>query len=162
MDVNLNESTNKSLESLKNLKKKLNITELRANSIEELIEKLDELNEEEEGIYLNKELTKSLIIELLEVCDVEEIYLPVSKYNRTNKKILEALSEIGITVKPLTTEKGRPTTKKQIIKKKMEDGKNPKEIAISTGINLKTVEYHYYKLKKEIKNKITNNKGIDK
>ncbi|MBP2143160.1 hypothetical protein J2127_000301 [Methanococcus voltae] len=147
MDVNLSESTNTNLESLKNLKKKLNVTELRAKSIEELVDRLDELNEEEEGIYLNKELTKSLIIELLEVCDVEEIYLPVSKYNRTNKKILEALGEIGITVKPLMTEKGRPTTKKGIIKKQMEEGKTPKEIASTTGINLKTVEYHYYKLK---------------
>ncbi|WP_048187564.1 hypothetical protein [Methanococcus voltae] len=124
--------------------------ELRADSIEDLIDKLDELNDEEEGIYINKELTKSLIIELLEVCEVEEIYLPVSKYKRTNKKILEALEEIGITVKPLKTATGRPTNNKTIIKQHMEQSKTPKEIAKITGINLKTIEYHYYKLKKSM------------
>jgi hypothetical protein len=118
---------------------------IRGRSYKELIEKIRELGTDVEEIYLNKELSKNLIIEILENCEVKTIYLPESRYKRTNKKILDTLKEIGVEVKCIKGKCGRPTNKKEIIAKYLD--KSPEEISKITGINLKTVEYHYYKLK---------------
>ncbi|ABR55232.1 conserved hypothetical protein [Methanococcus vannielii SB] len=121
---------------------------LRGKSFEEFARKIEFLNSEEDTIYINKELTKNLIIELLERCEVKTILLPESKFKRTNKKIIGALKEIGIEIESIKPITGRPTNKREIIKKYMQ--KNPKEISEITKIPIKTVEYHYYKLKNSL------------
>ncbi|XRO75751.1 hypothetical protein ACO3TA_02495 [Methanocaldococcus sp. 28A] len=121
---------------------------LRAKTKDELIEKIKELGEEDE-IYINLELNRDVAIALLENCEPKKVYLPKSKYKRSSKKIIKALEGVGVEVIPIEAKTGRPTDVDEIIKKYLD--KKPKEIAEITGINLKTVEYHYYKLKKEKK-----------
>ena len=125
--------------------------ELRGKSVEDIMKKLKNIDiEDEERIYINTELSKDLIIYLLENSNVDTIYLPISKYNRTNKKLIRALENIGLSVKPIKVKTGRPSKNEDIIANHLD--KKPQEISKITGINLKTVEYHYYKLKKNKKN----------
>ena len=121
---------------------------LRAKTKEELIEKIKNCENEEE-IYINLELNRDVAIALLENCEPKKIYLPKSKYKRSSKKIIKALEGVDVEVIPIKPKTGRPTNVDKIIKKYLD--KTPKEIAEITGINLKTVEYHYYKLKKKEK-----------
>ncbi|HIQ31948.1 MAG TPA: hypothetical protein EYH55_00485 [Methanothermococcus okinawensis] len=126
--------------------------EVRGKSPQEIIEKLKNMDlGDEKEIYINTELSKDLIIYLLENTNINTIYLPPSKYRRTKKKLIEALKEIGLTVKPLKVRVGRPSKVREIVAKYMD--KKPWEIAQITGLNIKTVEYHYYKLRKEMKEK---------
>ena len=120
--------------------------ELRGKSTKELIEKVKNTDfGDEKEIYINTELSKNLVIDILENSNNEKIYLPEWKDRRTNKKLIEALEGIGLEVKPVKAKTGRPSKNEEIISKYL--GKHPKEISKITGINLKTVEYHYYKLK---------------
>ncbi len=121
---------------------------LRAKTKEELIEKIKECDSEDE-VYINLELDRDVAIALLESCEPKKIYLPKSKYKRSSKKIIKALEGVDVKVIPIEPKTGRPTNVDKIIKKYLD--KKPKEIAEITGINLKTVEYHYYKLKKREK-----------
>ena len=121
---------------------------LRAKTKEELIEKIKNCENEEE-IYINLELNRDVAIALLENCEPKKIYLPKSKYKRSSKKIIKALEGVDVEVIPIKPKTGRPTNVDKIVKKYLD--KTPKEIAEITGINLKTVEYHYYKLKKKEK-----------
>jgi hypothetical protein len=121
---------------------------LRAKTKEELIEKIKNCENEEE-IYINLELNRDVAIALLENCEPKKIYLPKSKYKRSSKKIIKALEGVDVEVIPIKPKTGRPTNVDKIVKKYLD--KTPKEIAEITGINIKTVEYHYYKLKKKEK-----------
>ncbi|HIP16805.1 MAG TPA: hypothetical protein EYG76_00675 [Methanothermococcus okinawensis] len=123
--------------------------ELRGKSIKDIMEKLRNIDiKNEERIYINTELSKDLIIYLLENSNVDTIYLPISKYNRTNKKLIKALEDIGLNVEPLKVKTGRPSKNEDIVANHLD--KKPLEISKITGINPKTVEYHYYKLKNKI------------
>ncbi|ADG13854.1 conserved hypothetical protein [Methanocaldococcus infernus ME] len=122
--------------------------EIRGKNKEEILKKIESLGEHEE-IYINKELDRDIAIALLENVEPSKIYIPISKYKRSSKKILKALEKIGVEVIPIKAKVGKPTNIDKIIKKYLD--KKPKEIAELTGINLKTVEYHYYKLKKREK-----------
>ncbi|ENN96600.1 hypothetical protein J422_01328 [Methanocaldococcus villosus KIN24-T80] len=104
---------------------------------------------QEDEIYINLELDRDVAIALLENIDPKKIYLPESKYKRTSKKIIKALNGVGVEVIAVKPKTGRPTNIDEIIKKYLH--LKPKEIAEKTGINLKTVEYHYYKLKRAVK-----------
>ena len=132
--------------------------EVRGKSPKEIIEKLKkmELGGEDE-IYINTELSKDLIIYLLENSNVNTIYLPPSKYRRTKKKLINALKEIGLTVKSLKVRVGRPSKNREIVTRYMD--KKPWEISRITGLNLKTVEYHYYKIKNDSEYKDRKNKN---
>ncbi|WP_456472098.1 hypothetical protein [Methanocaldococcus sp.] len=122
--------------------------ELRGKSKEEIIEKIKEAEEDEE-VYINKELDRDIAIALLESVEPSKIYIPISKYKRSPKKVIKALEKIGVKVIPIKAKTGRPTNVDKIIKKYLD--KKPEEIAKITGLNIKTVEYHYYKLKKREK-----------
>ncbi|CAB3288767.1 conserved protein of unknown function [Methanocaldococcus lauensis] len=122
--------------------------ELRAKTKEELIEKIKNCENVDE-IYINLELDRDVAIALLENCEPKKIYLPKSKYKRSSKKIIKALEGVDVEVIPISPKTGRPTNVDKIVKKYLD--KKPEEIAKITGLNLKTVEYHYYKLKKSIK-----------
>jgi len=122
--------------------------EVRGKSPKEVIEKLENMDlKGEDEIYINTELSKDLIIYLLENTNINTIYLPPSKYKRTKEKLINALKEIGLTVKPLKVRVGRPSKNREIVAKYMD--KKPREISKITGLNLKTVEYHYYKIRNE-------------
>ena len=70
----------------------------------------------------------------------------ITSYSIHYTKLYE--KEIGVCIESVKPVTGRPTDKKEIIKRYIE--KTPKEISEITEIPLKTVEYHYYKLKKII------------
>ena len=129
--------------------------EIRGKSPKEVIEKLKNMDlGDEKEIYINTELSKDLIIYLLENTEVSTIYLPPSKYRRTKKKLIKALKEIGLTVKPLKVRVGRPSKNREIVARYI--NMKPWEISKITGLNLKTVEYYYYKIRKEDKERIDN------
>ncbi len=96
-------------------------------------------------VYINEPLTSRKIIEVLEKNpDLKEITCPISLYNRTSPKYLEALKKLGIEVKPVKR-MGRPRkyTEKDVkrIRRLLREGKTPKQIAGITRIPLKTVYY---------------------
>ena len=122
--------------------------EVRGKSPKDILEKLKKMDlSEDDEIYINTELSKDLIIYLLENSNINTIYLPPSKYRRTRKKLINALREIGLTVKPLKVRVGRPSKNREIVAKYID--KKPWEISKITGLNIKTVEYHYYKIRRE-------------
>ncbi|NPA62292.1 MAG: DUF1699 family protein [Methanococci archaeon] len=118
---------------------------LIAKNKEELIEKIKNCGFEDE-IYINLELDRDIAIALLEHCEPKKIFIPKSKYARSSKKVIKALKGVDVEVIPIKAKTGRPTNIDKIIKKYLD--KKPKEISEITGINIKTVEYHYYKLRK--------------
>lgn len=123
---------------------------VRGKSIKDIIEKISEMdeNEDEKEIYINTELTKDLAILIIEKFDVNKIYLPESRYKRTNKKLIKLLKEVAdVSVEKYNMGVGRPSKYKEKIRENLD--KTPEEISKKTGINKKTVEYHYYKLKKQ-------------
>ncbi len=112
---------------------------------EEILKKIEE-SEPDEEVYINKEIDRDIAISLLDNIEPKIIYIPISKYKRTSKRILKALEGVGIKIKAVKPKTGRPTNVDKIIKKYLH--LKPEEIAKKTGLNIKTVEYHYYKLKK--------------
>ncbi|WP_423792928.1 hypothetical protein ACPB8Q_01615 [Methanocaldococcus indicus] len=114
---------------------------------EDILKKIEEIGHVDE-IYINREIDRDIAIALLEYVEPKKIYLPESKYKRTSKKILKALEGVGIEIIKIKPKTGRPTNIDKIIKKYIH--LKPKEIAEKTGLNLKTVEYHYYKLRKNL------------
>ncbi|MEN4018887.1 MAG: helix-turn-helix domain-containing protein [Methanobacterium sp.] len=96
-------------------------------------------------IYVNKPLSSQVIMELLDKYpDLKKIKSPQSLYIRTSKKYLDALSELGIEVEPVT-KRGRPKKYGAKEARKIHDmlmeGFIPKEISQKLDIPLKTVYY---------------------
>ncbi len=95
-------------------------------------------------VHVSQQLSSSKIMELLDKNpDLERIKCPRSIYLRTSKKYLDALSELGIEVEPVT-QMGRPKKYKkepEIIQKLLDDGKTPDEVAEILNIPVKTVYY---------------------
>jgi hypothetical protein len=119
-----------------------------------------------EKVYINQPLTSRKIMEVLEKYpDLKKITCPVSLYERTSPKYLDALKELGIEVEPVAY-KGRPKKyyEKDIfmIKSLLKDGKTPKEISQKMEIPLKSVYYlnKDLKLKKGRKSKYNKDKHL--
>jgi len=95
-------------------------------------------------VYVSEQLSSRKIMELLDKYpDLEKIRCPQSLYLRISKKYLEALSELGIEVEPVT-KIGRPkkyTEESEDVQKLLDEGKSPKEISEILKISLKTVYY---------------------
>ena len=99
----------------------------------------------DQEIYVKKALSSHVIMEILDnYPDLRKIKTPKSLYNRTSKKYLDALSELGIEVEPVI-KRGRPkkygTNEVEIIHRMLNDGLTPKEIAEKLNMPLKTVYY---------------------
>ena len=96
-------------------------------------------------VYVNEPLSSRKIIELLEEHPhLKKITCPKSLYLRTSQKYIDALSQLGVEVEPLTR-RGRPKryTESDVenIKKMLKKGASPQEISDSLHIPLKTVYY---------------------
>lgn len=120
----------------------------------------------EDIIHVNEPLTSRKIMELLETYpDLKKITCPVSLYNRTSPKYLEALEELGITVEARAG-KGRPKKYSDkdafLIKKMLNEGRSPKEISQEMQIPVKSVYYlnKDSKLKRGRKSKYSKNMYI--
>lgn len=96
-------------------------------------------------IYVNKPLSFSLIMELLDQHpDLKKISCPPSLYSRISPKYLEALNELGVTVVSIE-KKGRPKKYDEKdahkIQHLLKSGITPREISERLDIPLKTVYY---------------------
>ena len=99
----------------------------------------------DQEIYVKKALSSHVIMEILEKYpELKKIKTPKSLYNRTSKKYLKALYELGIDVEPVI-KRGRPkkygTNDVNEIHNMLDDGLNPKDIAVKLDMPLKTVYY---------------------
>jgi hypothetical protein len=99
----------------------------------------------DEIIYVNQQLSSKVIMELLDKHpNVKKIQCPPSLYQRTSKKYLDALQQLGIQVEAVE-KKGRPPKYKEEDTQKVQDmikkGFSPKDISEKLGIPSKSVYY---------------------
>lgn len=121
--------------------------EIKARNNTELIKKLQEkLCPEVTEVYINLRPTKEIVVRILENApNVRKISCPPSLYPKVSKKIINALSQIGVQLVPEGYPRGRPRKyDERTIRKIMEmlsSGKGVREISSSLGIPLRTVYY---------------------
>ena len=102
-------------------------------------------NTVKEEIYVNKPLSFSRIMELLEEYPhLKKITIPTSLFARISPKYLQALEELGVTVVSIE-KKGRPKKYSEKDTHKVHDllksGYSPREISENLNIPLKTIYY---------------------
>lgn len=121
--------------------------EVKAKNNFELLKKLDEsLNEEVTEVYINLRPTKEIIVHILEKApNVRKISCPPSLYPKVSRRIVHALSQLGVELVPERFPRGRPRkydekTVKQILMM-IRSGKGPKEVSWALNIPLRTVYY---------------------
>ncbi|HII68135.1 MAG TPA: DUF1699 family protein [Thermococcaceae archaeon] len=121
--------------------------EIKARNNEELLKKIDErLDGEVTEVYINLRPTKIILVKILERApNVKIIECPSSLYPKVSKKIIRALSQMGIKLVPANHSRGRPKKYdgaiiKQI-KELVREGKTPKEVSQELNIPLRTVYY---------------------
>ncbi len=124
---------------------------LRSSQKDILIEEINKkLNENTKKVHLSVRPTINILASILTAApNVEVITCPPSLYERTPKKIKEALKKIGIRFEPLLLTPGRPRShpnwKIEKVYELEKKGYSAKEISEKLGIPLTTV---YYYLKK--------------
>ncbi len=121
--------------------------EVKAKNNTELLRKLDRaLTEDVTEIYINLRPTKEILVHILERApNVRRISCPPSLYPKVSKKIIHALSQMGIQLVPEGYPRGRPRkydeeTVRAVIRL-IEQGIPPKDISSRMGIPLRTVYY---------------------
>jgi hypothetical protein len=125
--------------------------EVKAHNNADLLRKLDSvLNEDVTEVYINLRPTKEILVHILERApNVRRISCPPSLYPKVSKKIIRALSQMGIELVPEGYPRGRPRKYDEATLRRVREmvlrGHSPKEVSVLTGIPLRTV---YYMLKK--------------
>ncbi|WP_010478698.1 DUF1699 family protein [Thermococcus zilligii] len=121
--------------------------EVKAKNNGELLRKLDKsLNENVTEVYINLRPTKEIVVHILERAPgVRRISCPPSLYPKVSRRIISALSQLGVELVPEGHPRGRPRkysgeTVKTVLEM-FSSGKEPREISRSLGIPLRTV-YH--------------------
>ncbi|WP_456366187.1 DUF1699 family protein [Thermococcus sp.] len=121
--------------------------EIKARDNFELLRKIDEsLDEGVMEVYINRRPTKEIVVHILERApNVRRISCPPSLYPKVSKKIVDALSKVGVELVPEGYPRGRPRKygKKTLdeIENLLRQGKGPKEISKRLKIPLRTVYY---------------------
>ncbi|USG99568.1 DUF1699 family protein [Thermococcus argininiproducens] len=121
--------------------------EIKARNNEELLRKIDEmLSRDATEVYINLRPTKIILVKILEKApNVKVIKCPPSLYPKVSKKIVKALSQMGIELVPANHSRGRPkkydVSTLKLIEELIKKGKTPKEISEELGIPLRTVYY---------------------
>ncbi|AFL96114.1 hypothetical protein CL1_1919 [Thermococcus cleftensis] len=121
--------------------------EIKARNNAELIRKLNEaLNEEVTEVYINLRPTKEILVRILERApNVRKISCPPSLYPKVSKKIISALSQMGIELVPEGYPRGRPRKYDEETIRRVRElvkvGVPAKEISARMGIPLRTVYY---------------------
>jgi len=121
--------------------------EIKAKNNAELLKKLDgALNGEVTEVYVNLRPTKEILVRILERApNVRKISCPPSLYPKVSKKIIHALSQMGIQLLPEGYPRGRPRKYGEEtitwLYSLAREGVPPKEISRRTGIPLRTVYY---------------------
>ncbi len=121
--------------------------EVKAKNNAELLKKLEGvLNVDVTEVYINLRPTKEILVWILERApNVRRISCPPSLYPKVSKKIIHALSQMGIQLLPEGYPRGRPRKYGEETIKRLyslaREGVPPKEISRRTGIPLRTVYY---------------------
>lgn len=121
--------------------------EVKAKNNAELLRKLDEsLSEDVTEVYINLRPTKEILVHILERApNVRRISCPPSLYPKVSKKIIQALSQMGIQLVPEGYPRGRPRKYDEktvtAVMTLIQQGVPPKEISSRMGIPLRTVYY---------------------
>jgi hypothetical protein len=126
--------------------------EVKAKNNFELLKRLDEsLHDGVTEVYVNLRPTKEIVVHILERApNVRRISCPPSLYPKVSKKVINALSQIGVELVPEGCPRGRPRkydeeTVRQV-QELLRQGTPAKEISQNLGIPLRTV---YYLVEKE-------------
>jgi len=121
--------------------------EVKAKNNFELLRKLDEdLHDGVTEVYVNLRPTKEIVVHILERApNVRRISCPPSLYPKVSKKVISALSQLGVELVPEGYPRGRPKkyderTVKQV-RELLKRGMPAKEVSRSLGIPLRTVYY---------------------
>ncbi|MDV3104382.1 DUF1699 family protein [Thermococcus waiotapuensis] len=121
--------------------------EVKAKNNGELLRKLDKsLNENVTEVYINLRPTKEIVVHILERAPgVRRISCPPSLYPKVSRRIISALSQLGVELVPERFPRGRPKKyDERIVEKVIEmtkRGTPMREISERLGIPLRTVYY---------------------
>ena len=121
--------------------------EVKAKNNAELLKKLDSaLNGNVTEVYINLRPTKEILVWILERApNVRTISCPPSLYPKVSKRIIHALSQMGIQLLPEGYPRGRPRKYGEEtvrwLRSLAKSGVPPKEISRRTRIPLRTVYY---------------------
>jgi len=128
--------------------------EVKARDNSELIRKLQKmLGPEVTEVYINLRPTKEIVVRILEYApNVQKISCPPSLYPKVSKKIIDALSQIGVQLVPEGYPRGRPKKYDEktvkLVREMADMGVPMREISERLGIPLRTV---YYIVEKQVK-----------
>jgi hypothetical protein len=117
-----------------------------AKTYDELLSKLGQLDESVTEVYVNLRPTKEVVVKILENApNVRRISCPPSLYPKVSKRVIYALSQLGIELVPEERPRGRPRKYDEktvkLVRELAEKGVPMREISSRLGIPLRTVYY---------------------
>ncbi|WP_457742669.1 DUF1699 family protein [Thermococcus sp.] len=123
-----------------------------AKTYDELLRKLSGLDENVTEVYVSLRPTKEVVVKILENApNVKRISCPPSLYPKVSKRVIYALSQLGVELVPEERPRGRPRKYDEKTVKLVHDmarkGIPMKEISERLGIPLRTVYYMVKELK---------------
>ena len=124
-----------------------------AKTYDELLRKLSELDEDVTEVYVSLRPTKEVVVKILENApNVKRISCPPSLYPKVSKRVIYALSQLGIELVPENRPRGRPRKYDEktvkLVRELAKKGVPMREISERLGIPLRTV---YYMASKQVK-----------
>ncbi|WP_456420554.1 DUF1699 family protein [Thermococcus sp.] len=117
-----------------------------AKTYDELLRKLSNLDEKVTEVYVSLRPTKEVVVKILENApNVKKISCPPSLYPKVSKRVIYALSQLGIELVPESYPRGRPRKYDEktvkLVRELAEKGVPMREISARLGIPLRTVYY---------------------
>ncbi len=124
---------------------------IKCNDKEELFEKLEEIEGNEEEIYISLRPTQEITEEILERAEtLKKLKCPESLYYQVGEKVAKKLKDQGVQLEPGDFSPGRPKKYSEEEIERMlelrEKGKSVKEISENMEVPVRTV---YFYLNKE-------------